>query len=719
MATALSPTTVKVTWAAPQSTITGYSLQRKLGDDPWTTVVSSLSASSVGSYTDNIPTQARNYQYRLRATNGAVASDWVESNAVAVPAPCSNRDTNLSDAATKGCFGPVVDWPLVPTFSALMPNGKVIGWYASDDTGKYREHTAPHNQQPRNGVLYSDDGTMVAVWDPASGKFQDASMGNRSDQSVVGSSKGTDLFCAGFSLLSDGRFFTAGGNMGYTYGSIRTNIYDPAKNTWTLGPDTTVPDMWRDRWYPTVTKLPDGKLLITGGTAMADANFKDGQTDPACPTGGCPKGLEGTGNTNDNASKQGIKGGFNNAFEVYDPGGSNGKYLRMLQTNASAVPSFEHYYPWWHVATNGLVFLAGAGKDKGYLDVNNDKWYGPYSTDNAPGVVNFPYNDAHRVYGTSVMYEPGKVMLFGGGYAAGGDANTPPTIRNNWVNGNTTIHITLGSNPAVAPTMVSGPKMAHHRTHPNATLMANGSVFVNGGQEDASPTASWFNTVNPLTVWNIDLAVFDSEVWNPPTSDNPVGSFIQGPKAVKPRMYHSVAMLLPDGTVFTGAGGGCGFCNAKSTYGIDPAAWGSAHDQPDKVNQKSHEIYYPAYLFKADGALAPRPVISLLSAPVENNYPTLAYNSSVSVQWSHPEAGHSIGKVNLIALGAPTHSFNENQRFLSLDFTSTGNTLSIKTPFDGEYGAPKGRYDAPPGFYMLFILDDKGVPSMAKVVRLQ
>ena len=70
----------------------------------------------------------------------------------------------------------------------------------------------------------------------------------------------------------------------------------------------------------------------------------------------------------------------------------------------------------------------------------------------------------------------------------------------------------------------------------------------------------------------------------------------------------------------------------------------------------------------------------------------------------------SIGKVSFIALGSVTHAFDMNQRFMWLTFTKTTGGLKVQAPGD--------RNTAPPGYYMLFILNSSGVPSKAKIVKL-
>ena len=132
-------------------------------------------------------------------------------------------------------------------------------------------------------------------------------------------------------------------------------------------------------------------------------------------------------------------------------------------------------------------------------------------------------------------------------------------------------------------------------------------------------------------------------------------------------------MLLPDGRVLSAGG-------KNSDNG---RVWPNA------------QIYSPPYLFK--GA---RPTIT--SAPS-----TLAYGSSFFVQT--PDAA-SIASVSLIRNSAVTHSTNMDQRFVPLTFTQGSGGLNVQAPADANL--------APPGYYMLFIVNSNGVPSIAPMVRL-
>jgi uncharacterized repeat protein (TIGR01451 family) len=145
-----------------------------------------------------------------------------------------------------------------------------------------------------------------------------------------------------------------------------------------------------------------------------------------------------------------------------------------------------------------------------------------------------------------------------------------------------------------------------------------------------------------------------------------------------PRLYHSTALLLPDATVLV-AGGGRE--NGRS--------------QPDPKDQPNAEIYSPPYLFKG-----PRPVIS--NAPA-----VLSYGTAFTV--TTPDAAR-IASVSMIPLGAVTHAYNQTQRFVPVTFTAGSGQLTVTAPADGN--------TAPPGNYMLFLVDDQGIPSVAAMVRL-
>jgi len=157
--------------------------------------------------------------------------------------------------------------------------------------------------------------------------------------------------------------------------------------------------------------------------------------------------------------------------------------------------------------------------------------------------------------------------------------------------------------------------------------------------------------------------VAPTEVWDPAT-----GQFTVMASIAVYRGYHSTALLLPDGRVLS-AGGNVGGPNAQ--------------------------IYSPPYLFNGT-----RPTIS--SAPT-----SVGYGQTVFI--GTPNAT-SITKVSLIHTGSVTHTFDMAQRYMKLSFTQATNGLNVTMPANANI--------APPGYYMLFILNGSGVPSVAKIIKI-
>jgi hypothetical protein len=158
-----------------------------------------------------------------------------------------------------------------------------------------------------------------------------------------------------------------------------------------------------------------------------------------------------------------------------------------------------------------------------------------------------------------------------------------------------------------------------------------------------------------------------AELFNPTSKTWTVLASAQAAKA-----HHSTALLLPDGRV-----------------------WSAGGDERVPL-QTYAQLYSPPYLFKG-----PQPVIS--QAPQ-----TVAYNQLFSI--TTPNASN-IARVALIKLGATTHDENFDQRYVDLAFQRQAGTLQTTSPGDSS--------QAPPGWYMLFIVTGSGVPSVASMVLLQ
>jgi hypothetical protein len=172
-------------------------------------------------------------------------------------------------------------------------------------------------------------------------------------------------------------------------------------------------------------------------------------------------------------------------------------------------------------------------------------------------------------------------------------------------------------------------------------------------------------------------AVLAAELWNPASP----GVWKKLASMSHHRLYHSTTLILADGRVLSAGSG-------------EPAASGLTDD-------RTAEIFSPPYLFNPDGTPATRPVIT--SAPN-----SVTYGQVFTVRT--PSAA-SVAKVTLVRLSAVTHSFNQNQRGNVLSFSPGSGTISVTAPANANL--------APPGHYMMFIVNGNGVPSVAKFVRLR
>jgi hypothetical protein len=322
---------------------------------------------------------------------------------------------------------------------------------------------------------------------------------------------------------------------------------------------------------------------------------------------------------------------LNTLPEVWNSSPGDTGSWRPLTSAQSSIP----YYPMLFVAPNGSVFVAGPDQATGYITTSGtgSKTSGPSRT----------YGS--RDYGSAVMYDAGKILAVGGG---------APTRSAEVIDLNAGTGWRRVDSMAVA------------RRQMDATLLADGTVLATGGSN-----ASGFNT-KPT-----DDRVLAAERWDPATE-----KWTALARQTHYRLYHSNALLLPDGRVLSVGSG-------------QPAATGLTDDY-------TAEIFSPPYLFNpADGQPATRPAIN--TAPT-----TVSYGQTFAVDVT---SAAGIAKVTWIRLGAVTHATNMNQRMNILTFSGSGSTLNITAPATSSV--------APPGHYMLFVVDNAGVPSLAKIVQIQ
>ncbi|HEY7112961.1 MAG TPA: galactose oxidase-like domain-containing protein [Thermoanaerobaculia bacterium] len=454
------------------------------------------------------------------------------------------------------------------------------------------------------------------LYDPATGSLE-----------ILPSPPRHDLFCCGHAFLSDGRLLAAGGtkdwggvphpNHGVNFEGLRSAaIFEPA------APAGESP------WTPVERLRPErGQTRGGGAWYPALAALPDGKI---LQMGGPPEFEDSRHN--------------NRMLEVFDP--ESGHWID--QGAGADIPASDTadlpQYPRLHVLGTGQVFCATPLEGPG----------------GGPGWQSWTWNPANRVW-TPVGSKPG-------GEFNGFDTSSvllPLRAAEHY-----RAHVLYTNRPdpmiidlsALAPTWqatapralsdpVDGPPIRYHAT---AVLLADGTVLLQGGHNDPN---------------NWDPPVLTAELFDPKT-----GTWSIGADAAVPRVYHSVALLLPDGRVWT----------AGSDYG-------------NGSHEMRMEMYSPPYLFR--GA---RPTIA--AAP---DVVTIGANFDVDT----PQAG-AIATAALVRCGTATHAQAIDQRWVDLVIAQAQSArLTLQAP-------PNSRV-APPGYYMLFLLDGAGVPSVAKVLRLQ
>ncbi len=198
------------------------------------------------------------------------------------------------------------------------------------------------------------------------------------------------------------------------------------------------------------------------------------------------------------------------------------------------------------------------------------------------------------------------------------------------------------------------------RHHPSTVLLPDGRVLVVSGHDavTADPGVTRAQYVDPARGFQVSWGRSQESV-------------VRG--------YHSVALLLPDGRVFVGGG--------------------RDHETGATVEKTSFRYYSPGYVKK------PRPAIT--QAPA-----ALTYGAGFPIT----TAGQAPAEAVLIGLGSMTHSFDMNQRYVQLAVSSVAPAGG--SGFDVVLVAPPNARAAPPGHYMLFVLDADRVPSTARIVKL-
>jgi Domain of unknown function (DUF1929) len=518
--------------------------------------------------------------------------------------------------------------------AVLMPTGKVLFW----------------GRAPRKvggGATDRENYSNAYIWDPAHPDAEPKDVTPIFDVTDDGMNNPdrVPLFCSGQSLLPDGEVFAAGGTLAYPdpktgldyKGAFFAFTFDPWTETW-----TRQPDMHHGRWYPGQVELPDGRIAVMAGSDE---------------TGGGVAAM-------------------NTELEVFTPAAQPGGVGHWDSYPAGT--RLTGYYPHMFTLPSGRVMLAGPDpEDSAWLDPGSFGGSGAGSAWTSLSEMN-----TWHAAGSAVLMPGGASGSTHVGIAGGNLSRHDGTTDQYALTTAESIDAdaanpqwTFRDGPLAAPDANRLPGLNVPRANFNMVLLPDGSIVTVGGAAGihGDPGQNWMG--DPP-----DPRLKQVELYRPGLDT----AWRLGPAEVKWRGYHSTALLLPDGRVWS----------AGDDY------W-APDGSPDPYHSADRaEIYTPPYLYTAEGAAAARPAIT--SAPQQ-----VRWNTAFRVSTT----GSVPARAVLVAPGAVTHANDMNQRNLALRIArSAAGTTDLVSPPDRDV--------APPGWYMLFVLDADGTPSVAQWIQL-
>jgi galactose oxidase len=396
--------------------------------------------------------------------------------------------------------------------------------------------------------------TQTSILDLTTGAVSQAQVSNT----------GHDMFCPGISLLPDGRIMVSGGS-----NSEKTSFYNPASNTWTPGPDMKIA-----RGYQSNVTTSTGEVFTIGGSWSGGLGNKNGEVWSSATGWRTLSGVP----------------------------------VDKILTNDPAGVYRSDNHAWLFSAAGGRVFHAGPSRNMNWISTTGN------GTITSAGLRS---DSQDAMNGDAVMYDIGKILTMGGATAYESASATARAYT-----------IDINNGVAVARTA----DMAVSRSFGNGVALPDGQVLAVGGQATPVPFSDTDARMAP-------------ELWNPST-----GRWTMLAPMAIPRTYHSVALLLPDARVFVGGGGLCGTCT---------------------TNHLDGEIFTPPYLLNADGSARTRPTI--VTAPA-----TAAAGSSISVTTGAQITKFSLMRMSTVTHTVNT----DQRRIPLTATAVSGNTASLALPAD-------------------------------------
>ena len=413
-----------------------------------------------------------------------------------------------------------------------------------------------------------------------------------------------------------------------------------------------------DMFCPGTSMDGTGQIIVTGGDNYYKTSIFDSETDSwttgakmnigrgyqssATVSTGSVFTIGGSWSGGKNTSKPG---------EIYNPAKNKWTNLpnALVEPMLTADPQGQYRadnHAWLFGWKSGTVFQAGPSTAMNWYTTTGEG--GVSSAGSRQSIRNGI--DPDSMCGNAVMYDAvkGKILTVGGS----------PAYQER--NATTNAHIiTIGKPGSKANTLGASNGMYFARIFANAVILPGGQTFITGGQTYGKPFSDENSVLTP-------------EIYDPTTNH-----FVRQVSNSIPRNYHSVALLLPDATVFSGGGGLCGKCT---------------------TNHFDAQIFTPQYLLNDDGSLATRPNILSVSASKIVVGDTLEFTTDTAID-----------SAALIRYGTTTHTINTDQRRVPLTLSGDGSSWSTALPTDPGILLP--------GYWMLFVITN-GVPSVASTIQI-
>lgn len=462
-------------------------------------------------------------------------------------------------------------------------------------------------------------------------------------------SPSTDVFCSGHAFTADGRLLIAGGTEVWggevaegpggghvhwhgNFGGHRACwVFNQDRQTWDRAADlrfATGAGKGGGRWYPTVVTLPSGDLAAFGGH---------------------PSRLSEHWHENDLPERYWASA---NAWSWYP--------------NAFG---FEHptlpgnWYPRANLVTGGLIFFTSKHDGKCRL-------FDPNSGALTSTLIDPPGGGYEVGWDYAVIQLP---LVPGDGYRSRIMAVNEVQPRY--------IELDLSAGAATPTWSDAGTRQGSAATKRRVfacpVYLPTGQIFVSGGIN---------GTLDSQAVKEPEIFTPNVDASNSAYQPGDIGTWQTIAEAAdRARNYHSVALLLPDGSVFVSGS------NINGSSG-DPAV----------VAQRNIELFLPDY-YNASG----RPVIDEAPPLVTSAEETFAFRMASAAQ------ANAIAKVALVRCGSVTHAADYDQRYVALQFSNEAGSDTITATLPGDASV------LPPGYYMLWAVNSSGLPChVAPFVRV-